>query len=882
MEISNIKAYPVIVCIVQEKDTNELDKQVIPFFKNDIAEFYKKYPQLENVKKPNGEVAKPFSAHHFPYLTIEMCRELREFVDRNRHKILSTKQGILHKIQEMYDILTDDLLSMEAMDTTIIPQLDVDDGEILSHPFFQDLMSKNPPYFDSVRKKLPKICVKIKNMPPNHQNRITHNNSNGESQFEILCGQISFRDRTTPFHNINNPIPEIDYNEMVRLFPDMVSSTTFGRLEENMDRNEETESTTTTTSTTTTRTTETFHDCVDLPPSTQIVDFVLEHLDPSRCNDYKKWFAVLCAIYNCFDDKEVACQKAQEWSKKSAKYNEKNWSRYGKDRQMFMRLYNSRNAFHTLRFYLKQDNYEIYKRIFPPKTSIEKNVYVSRHEKNMIYKFSEKTVADMFASLPISKNYVFCEEFYEFDGILYRKENSLSHRIYEMIEPILSNHLFDLEKDDKDDKKIYKDLQKYIKDIGKTSFLNGVKKQLRYFLEDKEFKNKLDTNLNLLAFNDCVFDLTIKEFRPTTPNDYISRSVGYNRPVSNAVIRKELETFLRNIFPDKDVYNYMRALNASCLFRGNVNNLFPIWTGRGSNGKSSFMGLKQKALGEYSLTLPISVLTTVMKNHATSDLPLTRGCRHVRFDEPTTKIRILGNVIKVLTGGDPITCRGLYKESITMVMTGVCELLSNAMPLMDCYDYAIGRRLSPIPFTKQFLNAHTKLPYDENNPNHRLRDEKLREKLEMPLYYQEYMLMMLEDYLEFFSENEILPKVPPSIQSCAIEYEEDNNDTQDISGWFHSTYRFLSQEEYDKNKEEAKKKYGKNIKSLWTEYRRDTKDTTIDEREFQLAFRELEGFEKVIKHKKSVMYYMLKYKHEDEVLENSYVQVFSTTNTVPL
>lgn len=849
--IAEIKTYPVLLSVVRDISTGELDKQQIPFFKNDFKEFYKKYPILENVKKPDGTEAKPFSIHHFAHLTLEMCKDLRTYVQTNRNKILKTKEGIIKKLKEMYEFLSPDLLSTESMDTSEIQQLDVDREAILNHPFLQKIMLKNPPYYLSSRYKLPKIFVKIRNMPPNHLNRLTHKNENGESVLELLCGQNSYRDMMTPIENTDNPIPEIEFEELIQHFPDMYDKhdkhDKHDKDDDVLPKMKEVET-----------------KQVNLPPSTEIVDFILENLNPERAKDYKKWFAVLCAIYNCFDDKEVACKKAQEWSKKSPKYSEAKWAKYGKDREMFLRLYNSRNAFHTLRFYLKQDNPELYKQIFPATAStLETNPYISKLEKNMIFKFSQKTVADLFASMPIAKNYVYCNEFYEFNGVLYEKETSLTHRIYEMIEPILTNFVCDLEKEEKEDKAIYKNVNKYIKDLGQRTFLNGVKKLLEYHLQDNNFNDRLDTDLNLLAFDDCVYDLTIKDFRPSTPNDYVSKSVGYNRPKLNPTIRKELEDCFHSLFDEKEVYDYMRALNATCLFRGNVNSLFPIWTGRGSNGKSTFMNLKQKALGKYSYTLPVSTLTSEVKNHGTSDFPKIRGCRHVRVDEPKKTSRILSNTIKVMTGGDPITCRGMFKESITFTVSAVFELLSNAMPLMDSYDFAVGRRLAPIPYTKQFLNETTKEVYDKNNKNHRYRDDNLKAKLETPEYYQQYILMMLDDYLEFFKDNEVMPTAPSVIKNTALQYEEDNTESQDISGWFHSTFEFVSQEEYEKDEKNCRKKYGKTMKQLLCDYRRDTKDH-MDEREFQISFRELDGFDKVIKYKNSVMCYLIKFKEDEQ------------------
>ena len=49
-------------------------------------------------------------------------------------------------------------------------------------------------------------------------------------------------------------------------------------------------------------------------------------------------------------------------------------------------------------------------------------------------------------------------------------------------------------------------------------------------MQDRNFQAKLDSNVNLLGFEDCVYDLATNEARAGRPEDYLTKSVGYPYP----------------------------------------------------------------------------------------------------------------------------------------------------------------------------------------------------------------------------------------------------------------------------------------------------------------------------------------------------------------
>ena len=71
-----------------------------------------------------------------------------------------------------------------------------------------------------------------------------------------------------------------------------------------------------------------------------------------------------------------------------------------------------------------------------------------------------------------------------------------------------------------------------VKDIASFTFKSPLIRNLESFYEvdsAKEWIESLDVHLDVLGFDDCVFDATTKEFREGTPVDIITLSTGHKR-----------------------------------------------------------------------------------------------------------------------------------------------------------------------------------------------------------------------------------------------------------------------------------------------------------------------------------------------------------------
>lgn len=75
----------------------------------------------------------------------------------------------------------------------------------------------------------------------------------------------------------------------------------------------------------------------------------------------------------------------------------------------------------------------------------------------------------------------------------------------------------------------------------------------------------LDTDVNLLGFDDGIYDLSVGKFRAGNPSDHLTKSVGYKYPVESGGYQTSIDQFLSMVLPKVDVREYVLDLLAQKL-----------------------------------------------------------------------------------------------------------------------------------------------------------------------------------------------------------------------------------------------------------------------------------------------------------------------------
>jgi P4 family phage/plasmid primase-like protien len=276
--------------------------------------------------------------------------------------------------------------------------------------------------------------------------------------------------------------------------------------------------------------------------------------------------------------------------------------------------------------------------------------------------------------------------------------------------------------------------------LKKTQSKQNIMREACELFYDKDFIEKLDMNPYLLCFNNGVVDFKQRIHRKGQPDDFISKCTNIDyvpfNPTKQQVIVNEIKLFMEQLFPVKDLENYMWEHLASCLIGINTNQTFHIYKGSGRNGKSVLTSLMSKCLGAYKGTVPITLITAKRNSigSTSSEVAMLIGVRYAVMQEPSKGDKINEGIMKELTGGtDPIQARALFKDTITFIPQFKLVVCTNTDFENTSDDDGTWRRMRYIDFMSKFLEKpyedEIKFPRSECPYQFEL-DKKIEEKFE--------------------------------------------------------------------------------------------------------------------------------------------------------
>lgn len=243
-----------------------------------------------------------------------------------------------------------------------------------------------------------------------------------------------------------------------------------------------------------------------------------------------------------------------------------------------------------------------------------------------------------------------------------------------------------------------------------TTYKNNIMREVKTLFYDKKFYDNLNANPYLLCFKNGVMDFKQKCFRDGQPDDNISKctNLEYVQLDATGAHKKdfaEITEFMGQLFPVENVRRYMWEHLASVLIGVNRDQTFNVYIGGGSNGKSKLVELMAMCLGDYKVSLPIALITQkrIGIGSTSSEIAQLVGVRYAVMQEPTKSDNTLNDgVLKEITGGDPITARALYKDSITFVPQCKLAVCTNVMFNLETNDDGTKRRIKKIDFVSKF------------------------------------------------------------------------------------------------------------------------------------------------------------------------------------
>jgi P4 family phage/plasmid primase-like protien len=272
--------------------------------------------------------------------------------------------------------------------------------------------------------------------------------------------------------------------------------------------------------------------------------------------------------------------------------------------------------------------------------------------------------------------------------------------------------------------------------LSRTNDKKNIMTEAKELFYDGNFLSSLDINPYLLCFKNGVFDFKEKVFRRGYPEDNISMCTGieYNElsPFVHQSVMDEINDFMRKLFPEPQLCEYMWDHLASTLVGTSPNQTFNMYIGIGQNGKSVLVNLMEKVLGEYKGDVPLTLVTEKRGKVGglAPEIVQLKGKRYAVMQEPAKGDRINEGMMKQLTSGkDPIQGRAPYMpQTISFLPQFKLVVTCNVLLEIKSNDHGTWRRIRTVPFKSLF--TENPVEGDKEKPYQFVIDKYIDEKFD--------------------------------------------------------------------------------------------------------------------------------------------------------
>jgi len=414
-------------------------------------------------------------------------------------------------------------------------------------------------------------------------------------------------------------------------------------------------------------------------------------------------------------------------------------------------------------------------------------------EKNQVI---QESIDDFFDNLEISSQYFFSKLYFSLNTtkylfskktkwFSYDKYNKLicadgvpvdlNNNISETLQKYIKNKFNELDPNNKNWLKFSKIYKTNYKNLGNTKFISGIIEKLEDFYNDTDLIEKIDSNYNLLAFTDKVYDLSINNIRPIKKEDYITKFINFEYPEEeNIDITNDILNFISSIMPTDSNKDFLLKILGNSLF-GNIYEKAYIMCGSGGNGKGVLFNFLEETLSNYYNQASSQFLTSKYKaNSHNESLYNSNKKRFVVVNEPEQNegdksLTFNLEFFKKITSNESVATRGLYKSDIIIKCNFSLFIQTNELPNLDKIDNGTRRRIIVLNFPFNFVD----------NPihnNEKKIDYSLKTKFNNLEYKKQFILLLLK-YQD--CKNEKL-NIPDNILKDTNEYFDDNNFLMDF------------------------------------------------------------------------------------------------------
>lgn len=311
--------------------------------------------------------------------------------------------------------------------------------------------------------------------------------------------------------------------------------------------------------------------------------------------------------------------------------------------------------------------------------------------------------------------------------------------------------------------------------LGEPAMKRKLLEEASTHFKDEFFFDKLNCNFNYSCFSNCVMEtVTYKLYsepdidigsdhygyvvvRPGMPSDYRSRGsqMHYDMSLNIHSPTTQLSSkWLRQIYTDKDVREYVEKFLASTLRGGNDDKLVHTFIGRGNNSKTMlFLALKE-IYGEDFVIIPASSFmrgAAQSSGNATTDINRAIHAKIAAISELAPNDFLDVKKVKGWSGKDPQHYRHMYEESREGIPQSKLIIGTNSMPsFLGGVDRALIERVVAIPHNSKWTNNAPKTDNEQFITRTFKLDPRFQEQL--PLMAKGILCIMVNTYPRYVAE----------------------------------------------------------------------------------------------------------------------------------
>jgi len=296
------------------------------------------------------------------------------------------------------------------------------------------------------------------------------------------------------------------------------------------------------------------------------------------------------------------------------------------------------------------------------------------------------------------------------------------------------------------------------KDTKIRSMLNLVKPLVK---NKYDIMQTFDTSSHgFIQFRDVVYEMNTGKCHPLSPKYYSLKNTGrvfVARDRVRARAFEKVRTILEDTFGSEGAEYWLRFIGYA-MFGDNRDRRFAICLGDTAAGKGIIEAFIRKTFGGYVQTVDTKIYQKSTGNNAsgpTPELRVMQCCRIALSQEGEMNKKFDGNKLKIQTGGDTMSVRGLYEDIREVRMQAVHIHLANDVPEIDPADDAVEDRVRYLGFPNQFrVRSHPKF----DPAVHKVRDNTLKAQISDPSkqLIDAFFWLCMDGYTQYHEANDLM------------------------------------------------------------------------------------------------------------------------------